>query len=67
MTFSYNTHLLLGERVEEVGNDIIQKYPFIDLTTAKKMTVYNMVCKLIYSLLTIFFCEEEGGKKKWKT
>ena len=30
-------------------------------------TVYNMVCKLIYSLLTIFFYEEEGGKKKWKT
>lgn len=27
------------------------------------MMVYNMVCKLIYSLLIIFFCGKEGGKK----
>ena len=63
MTFSYNTHLLLGERVEEVGNDIIQKYPFIDLTTAKKIAKmegaiseninFRIIFTRYYNILTI--------------
>lgn len=63
MNYTYNAHLLLEERVEEVGIDIHQKYPFIDLTTAKKIAKmegaisekinFHIIFTRYYNILTI--------------
>lgn len=37
MDFSYNAHLLLKERIEDVQKDIIKKYPFINCKQATKI------------------------------
>lgn len=37
MNFTYNAHLLLAERVEDVSQDITHKYPFINSNIATKI------------------------------
>lgn len=76
MNYPYNGHLLEEERIEQVANEIILKYPEIKIREAKKIAAlegsistdcnFDMVFNRLYHIMLIMNQEKEIVKKVYQ-